>query len=242
MNRRLFWIVPCLALTMVIALAPAAGAATVTKQVLVNFGGSLTGTAYTLGPGELDNSFSFASNGSASISGGVADLPGSTDLTSGFYFDGPSLGLGSLQTVNWISEAVMSLDVPVAQQPDGPGGEGDDYNHFLDVRGDLFYRFNGDGQNPKITQFGYWNGSTEPSMTTSDPSANQMHHVAPGVGCGYEYARSISGWCIARLGNLGESVRGAQPECGVRVLFQVLKPRRRRQTGRGGVFDLHGHV
>jgi hypothetical protein len=162
----------------VIALVTTINAATVTRQVYVTFDGSLAGTTYTLGPGELDNSLSFASNGAATVSGGVGDVPGNTDFTSGFYFDGPSLGVGSLQTANWISEAVMTLDVPVAQQPDGPGGEGDDYNHFLDVRGDLFYRFNGDGQTPKITQFGYWNGSSEPSLGTPDPTANQPHHVA----------------------------------------------------------------
>jgi adhesin HecA-like repeat protein len=169
-----------LTLSAALALASSASAAAVTQQVLVNFDGSLAGTTYTLGAGEIDNTGgTFGSNGSASISGGVADIPGNVDLTSGFYFDGPSLGLaGGLTGNSWITEACMLLDVPVASQPDGPGGEGDDYNHFLDVQGDTFYRFNGDGNNPKISQFGYWDGASEPTMTTSDPSANQYHHVA----------------------------------------------------------------
>ena len=158
--------------------ATSADAATVTQQVYVNFDGSLAGTTYTLGAGEIDNSGTFASNGSATVSGGMADIPGDTDLTSGFYFHGPSLGLGSLQTQNWITEAIIVLDVPVASQPDGPGGEGDDYNHFLDVQGDTFYRFNGDGRTPKITQIGYWDGGSEPTLTVTNPPANQRVHAA----------------------------------------------------------------
>jgi hypothetical protein len=170
-------------LAAALSCAAAAHAATVTPQVLVKFDGSLAGTAYTLGAGEIDNSFTFKGNGSVSIAGGVADIPGDVDFTSGFLFSGGDLvteqGLGSLRTTNWFTEAVVSLDVPVTSQPDGPAeGDNDNYNHFLDVQGDTFYRFAGDDRPAKVTQFGYWNGSEEPSLVVSNPSAGQWHHVA----------------------------------------------------------------
>jgi hypothetical protein len=181
MARR-FYLLVFSALMTAATLAPHTRAATVVPQVYVTFDGTLSGTAYTLGAGELDNSFTFGGNGSVSITGGVADVPGNTDFSSGFLFSGADLvaeeGLGSLQTTNWITEAVVQFDVAAASQPDGPApGDNDNYNHFLDVQGDTFYRFNGDDRSPKITQFGYWNGSTEPNLTTSDPPANQWLHV-----------------------------------------------------------------
>jgi hypothetical protein len=146
-----------------------AHAATVTKQVFVDFSGSLTGTTYTLGPGEVDNSASFRANGGATVSGGIADIPGNTNDASGFFFN--STALGNLRTQNWITEAVMSLDVPVANQPNVT----QPFNHFLDVQGDLFYRFDG---NPKVTRFGYWDGATEPTMVSANPLARAYSHVA----------------------------------------------------------------
>ena len=180
MARLSCFLVFLLTLSAALTVASFADAAAVTQQVYVNFDGSLAGTTYTLGAGEIDNTGgTFGSNGSATVSGGVADIPGDTDLTSGFYFHGPSLGLvGGLTGNSWITEAIISLDVPVASQPDGPGGEGDDYNHFLDVQGDTFYRFNGDGRTPKITQFGYWDGGSEPTMTTPDLPAGKRTHTA----------------------------------------------------------------
>jgi len=161
-----------LALSAVLTLAVLADAASVTPQVYVTFDGVLAGNSYTLGGGEIDNSFTFGANGSVSITGGVADVPGDTDFTSGFLFSGADLVaeevLGSLRTTNWITG-----------QPDGPApGDNDNYNHFLDVQGDTFYRFTGDDRPAKITQFGYWNGSEEPSAVVTDPSAGQWHHVA----------------------------------------------------------------
>jgi hypothetical protein len=159
-------------LSMLVAaglLGSAARAATVTKQVFVNFSGSLAGTAYTLGPGEIDTSASFQANGGATISGGVADIPGDANDASGFFFN--STALGNLRTQNWITEALMSLDVPVANQPNVT----QPFNHFLDVQGDLFYRFDSD---PKVTRFGYWDGSTEPNLVTANPSAGAYSHVA----------------------------------------------------------------
>jgi hypothetical protein len=151
------------------SLASVAGAATVTRQVYVNFNGSLAGTTYTLGAGELDNSSSFRANGGATVSGGVADIPGNTNDTSGFFFN--STPLGNLRTQNWIAEAHMNLDVPVSAQPNVT----QPFNHFLDVQGDLFYRFD---SNPKVTRFGYWDGANEPTMVTANPAAGAYNHVA----------------------------------------------------------------
>jgi hypothetical protein len=183
MFRRLFDKHLLLAPLASLALAASAAAAVVTPQVYVTFDGSLAGTSYTLGPGELDNSFTFTANGSVSITDGVADVPGDTDFTSGFYFSGLDLeleqGLGSMPTIGWISEAIISLDVPVVDQPDGPAaGDNDDYNHFLDVRGDTFYRFAGDDRPENVTEFGYWNGSIQPLAVVTDPLPGLFHHVA----------------------------------------------------------------
>jgi hypothetical protein len=179
MVQQLFGHLQFSALVAALALAAVADAATVTPQVLVNFNGTLSGPSYTLGAGELDNSFTFGANGSVSITDGVADVPGDTDFTSGFYFSGADLGVGPLTVQNWITEACIWLDVPVASQPDGPApGDNDNYNHFLDVQGDTFYRFAGDNRPVKVTQFGYWNGMEEPSAVVPDPSAGQWHHAA----------------------------------------------------------------
>jgi hypothetical protein len=134
--------------------------------VHVNFSGSLAGTTYTLGPGELDTTGTFQGNGAATVSGGVADIP--TD-SSGFFFN--STSLGNLRTQNWITEARINLDVPVASQPNGA----QPFNHFLDVQGDTFYRFD---SSPKVTRFGYWDGTNEPTMITANPAAGSYSHVA----------------------------------------------------------------
>jgi hypothetical protein len=156
-------------LAVSVSLVSAASAATVTRQVYVNFNGSLAGTTYTLGPGEIDTSASFRANGGATVSGGVADIPGNTNDTSGFFFN--STPLGNLRTQNWISEALINLDVPVASQPN----VSQPFNHFLDVQGDTFYRFD---SNPKVTRFGFWDGANEPTMVTANPAAGSYSHVA----------------------------------------------------------------
>jgi hypothetical protein len=184
MNRSLTLILAWTALTMSVALVKTSEAATVTPQVLINFDGTLSGTAYTLGPGELDNSFTFAANGGATVSGGVADIPGDVNHESGFYFDAGITGLGlTLTTTSWISEAVVTLDTAGSLQPNDPnttGGAGKvGNNHILDVQGDTFYRVNGeDTLNPKFAEFGYWDGSNEQKVTTPDFAANAPYHVA----------------------------------------------------------------
>jgi hypothetical protein len=158
------------ALAAALAIPAAANAAAVTKQVYVTFDGSLAGTAYTLGPGEVDTTGTFQSSGSAAVSGGIGDVPGNVSDSSGFYFVGTALG--NLQNQNWITEGLLSLDGPVSQQPTTTN-----WNHFLDVQGDTFFRMNGQSL-PKFTQFGYWDGTNEPTVTTPDLPANQYHHVA----------------------------------------------------------------
>ena len=159
----------CGVLAVTVALATSASGATVTKRVFVNFGGSLAGTTYTLGPGEIDTTATFRANGAATVSGGVADIPGNTTDTSGFFFN--SASLGNLRTQNWITEARINLDVPVSAQPNVT----QPFNHFLDVQGDTFYRFD---STPKVTRFGYWDGTNEPNMVTGNPAAGSYSHVA----------------------------------------------------------------
>ena len=155
---------------LLMAVAASAGTATVTRQVYVNFDGTLLGgNTYMLGPGELDVTGTFQKNGSATIALGVADIPGNVNATSGFLFS--SASLPALTTTNWISEAVLVPDAPTAAQP-GP------FNHVLDVRGDLFFRYNGNTAAPKFTQFGYWDGAYEPNRSTPELSTERFSHVA----------------------------------------------------------------
>lgn len=171
----------CAALAVALTWTASADAASVTKQVFVKFDGSLTGTAYTLGAGEIDNSFTFAGNGAVSIAGGVADIPGDTDRRAGFLFSGTDLvneqSLGSLQTTNWITEALFKPDVNAASQPQVQTNYG---NHILDLQGDTFYRYDGFGNNPKIVDFGYYSSGNdqEPKQVVPDLPLDQFSHVA----------------------------------------------------------------
>jgi hypothetical protein len=181
MNRLLCLIASSMALTIMVALASVANAATITPQVLVNFDGTLSGTTYSLGAGELDNSGTFSASGMASVAGGFGDVPGDVDSTSGFYFDAGLGGLGmDLQTTNWISEALVWPDVPASQQPThGADSGGARNNHILGVQGDTFYRFQGESPDAeKITEFGYWDGATEQRVQVANLKSNKPNHVA----------------------------------------------------------------
>lgn len=179
MVRRVFDFRFLLAVALVWTAAAMANAASVTQQVYVSFDGTLAGSTYTLGPGEIDNSFTFGANGSATISGGIADIPGDVDGTSGFYFSGVDLaveqGLGSIVGTNWISEAIFSPDVPAAQQPSNPQAA----NHILDVQGDTFMRYDGFCcGSPKRFDAGYWDGSNEGFAFAPEPPVGTFTHVA----------------------------------------------------------------
>ena len=176
MSRR-FWIGALAMFLTTAGLNPAR--AVVTPQVLVYFDGSLSGAAYTLGPGEIDNSFTFSANGGVSISGGVADIPGDVDRTAGFLFSGTDLvteqGLGSLRTTSWVTEAHFMPDVAAASQPQPQEQYG---NHILDLQGDTFYRYDGFGRPDVVTDFGYWDGSAENIQSAGEPIVGIFNHVA----------------------------------------------------------------
>jgi trimeric autotransporter adhesin len=158
-----------------------ADAAAVTPRVFINFDGTANGAGiYTLGAGETDTSGTFRGIGAVSVSNGVADVAGDVNDVSGFFFNGNSLGLGTLTTQNWVTEAVFVPDVPVAQQTThGAESGGARNNHILDVQGDTFYRFYGeDVAAEKITEFGYYDGTSELRTTTANLPTNKFSHVA----------------------------------------------------------------
>lgn len=139
------------------------------RQVYVNFNGTLSGgNAYTLGPGELDVTGTFRRNGAATVAGGVADIPGDVNAASGFLFNAATLG--SLTTANWVTETMLVPDAPAANQPGV-------FNHFLDVQGDLFFRYSANGQ-PKAVQYGFWDGASEPTDATPELPTTRYSHVA----------------------------------------------------------------
>jgi PEP-CTERM motif len=181
MIRLSYWLAPLAAFVAAMGSVPATNAASVTKQVYVKFDGSLSGSAYTLGVGEIDNSFTFGANGAVSISGGVATVPGDTDRHAGFLFSGADLvteqSLGSLRTTNWITETLFCPSVAAAAQPQFATNYG---NHILDVQGDTFYRYDGFGNNPKIVDFGYYSSGndTESKQTVPDLPVNKYSHLA----------------------------------------------------------------
>jgi hypothetical protein len=158
-----------------------AGAATVTRQLWVDFDGTANGQGiYTLGPGETDGSGTFRGFGAVSVANDVADIQGDVDSISGFFLNANMLGLGPLTTQNWVSEALFVPDVPVAQQPThGAASGGARNNHILGVQGDTFYRFQGeDAAAQKITEFGYWDGAMETRVVAPDLPTNRFSHVA----------------------------------------------------------------
>ena len=147
-------------------LAPAA---TVSRKLFVSFDGTLSGgNSYNLGPGELDVTGSFRKNGGATVATSVADIPGNVSASSGFLFD--SSALGALTTQSWVTEAVLLPDVPASSQPGT-------FNHFLDVQGDVFFRYNSNGPQKNV-QYGFWDGSSEPTDNTPDLSTTLYSHVA----------------------------------------------------------------
>ena len=180
---RSFWFTSFAMLLTAVGLSCPASAV-VTPQVFVNFDGTLTGATYNLALGELDTTGTFSANGSATVSGGLGDIPGDLDPVingpgnveglgtttgSGFFFYGNLLGPLTVQS--WISEALVKLDVPVASQPAT-------FNHVLDVQGDTFYRFDGNVAGPKVTDFGYWDGGNEQINTVPDITSSSYNHVA----------------------------------------------------------------
>lgn len=111
-----------------------------------------------------------------------AEVPGDVDLTSGFLFSGTDLvseqALGRLKTKNWITKAHYMPDVPSASQPSPDGNTNNDGNHLLGVQADTFYRNDGFGRTPKVTDFGYWSGGSDGVTAAGNPTVGAFNHVA----------------------------------------------------------------
>lgn len=148
-------------------------AATLDTHVLINFDGTLSGGVYSLGLGEVDDSFTFAGSGAASVAGGIGDVPGDVDIVSGFLFDATELELNEgfqMRTTSWVSEALFKPD---ADEPGQPASN--DGNHILGARGDSFMRYN---NNDVGVNIGYWDGGSEPQAGVPVPTVGTYNHIA----------------------------------------------------------------
>ena len=145
--------------------APAAassGATTYTNQLLVTFAGSLSGTAYTPGAGEVDNTGTFKANGTPTIVLGKAQLDGGTS-NDGFDFNPTSLG--ALTTQNWVAEAILSFDAFETGQ-----------RTMIDVQGDTDFRVNNSANGLEAN---FWDGPpANPNITASLPTTGATAHYA----------------------------------------------------------------
>jgi hypothetical protein len=143
------------------------GTTALEPQLLIRFDGSLDGTAYTLGEGEIDNTSSFKANGAPTVSGGVATLnPGNEDGPDGFDIN-PS-GLGNLTTQNWVAEAVVTYQ---------SSGSLETTPVLIDVQGDCNIRLR-DEADPQVLQMFYWNGSSVQQRYTALPPNGVRVHIA----------------------------------------------------------------
>jgi hypothetical protein len=136
-------------------------------KLLVNFDGSLAGTAYTLGAGEVDVTNTFKANGDPGVTGGVATLnPGDEGGLDGFDIDPTSLG--NLRTKNWVAEAVVTYQ---------SSGNLTTTPVLIDVQGDCNLRLRA-LDNPEVFQMFYWNGSSSQQVLSPLPPSGVKVHVA----------------------------------------------------------------
>lgn len=136
-------------------------------KLLVNFDGSLDGTVYTLGDGEIDATSTFKANGAPNISGGVAVInPGNENGIDGFDIDPASVG--NLTTQNWVAEAVVTYQSSgdIATTP-----------VVMDVQGDCNIRLR-DELDANVLQMFYWNGSAVQQKYTALPPNGVRVHLA----------------------------------------------------------------
>ena len=133
----------------------------VSADLLIRFDGTLSGTTYTLGAGEIDSTGTFAGFGAPVVSGGMADLDGG-GTHEGFNFDPTSFG--DLTTLNWVVETTLNFDT-------FGGGQ----LTAIDVQGDTDFRINNSGT---LLEAGYWDGSSFGNQTTALPAADASVHLA----------------------------------------------------------------
>ena len=136
-------------------------------KLLVNFDGTLDGTAYTLGGSEIDVTGTFKANGVPNVSGGVAVInPGNENGLDGFDIN--PVGLGNLTIRNWVAETLVTfhstgdtLTTPVV----------------MDVQGDCNIRLR-DELDANVLQMFYWNGSAVQQKYTALPPNGVRVHIA----------------------------------------------------------------
>lgn len=136
-------------------------------QLLIRFDGSLDGTVYTLGEGEIDTTATFKANGVPTLSNGVATLnPGNENGPDGFDIN--PAGLGNLTTQNWVAEAVLTYQ---------SSGSVETTPVVMDVQGDCNIRLR-DEADAQVLQMFYWNGSSVQQRYTALPPSGVRVHIA----------------------------------------------------------------
>lgn len=149
-----------------VASATTLSASPLETKLLVNFDGTLDGTTYTLGEGEIDVTSTFKANGVPNVSNGVATLnPGNEMGPDGFDINPGTLG--SLTTQNWVAETVVTY------QSTGTGTT----PVLIDVQGDTNLRLR-DLLNDNVLQLFYWNGSAVQQQFAALPPTGVKVHLA----------------------------------------------------------------
>lgn len=147
------------------SIALAGSAHALTTNLLIRFEGSLDGTVYTLGAGEIDATGTFSANGNPLVKGGRAELFGSAQsdvFADGFRFD--PAALEPLADTHWVAEAVVAFDTP-----------GGGLSTVIDVQGDTDFRFSHDS---RALEAGYWDGATNYRMQAVLPKSRHFIHLA----------------------------------------------------------------
>ncbi|MEK7953179.1 fibronectin type III domain-containing protein [Luteolibacter soli] len=136
-------------------------------KLLINFDGTVDGTTYTLGGGEVDATGTFKANGVPNVSNGVATLnPGNESGPDGFDINPTSLG--SLLTQNWVAEALVTYHST---------GTTTTTPVILDVQGDCNVRLR-DQLDANVLQMFYWNGSSVQQRYATLPPSGVKVHIA----------------------------------------------------------------
>lgn len=142
--------------------ATTTAASPISTNLLVNFDGSVSGTTYTLAPGESDVTGTFKANGSPVLGAGLASInSGAGGGTAGFDFNPASLG--DLRTQNWVVEALVTFQSFAGTLPTA-----------ISVQ-DVDFRVN----NAKTAlETVYYNEVVDTRQTTSLPALGTQVHLA----------------------------------------------------------------